>query len=130
VSVRIPRGLSLLLIEDDVALATVMRHWARWVDVAMDAVSLGADALDLVAQRAYDVVLLDLTLPDMEGWDLFKRMTALQPVLASRVIVLTGGAITEPSKEFLLQTRCAVLLKPFDLEALGRQLVSVKYSAA
>jgi CheY-like chemotaxis protein len=127
---RIPRGLSILLVEDDIALAGVMSHWARWVGAAMDMAAFGAEALVLAAHKPYDAVLLDLTLPDMEGGAVYDRMIELRPLLASRVIVFTGGAVSDESQDFLDRTSCPVVLKPFELETLARQITKLKCTAA
>jgi two-component system, cell cycle sensor histidine kinase and response regulator CckA len=129
-AVRIPRGLSILLVEDDIALAGVMSHWARWVGAAMDTAAFGAEALVFAVQKPYDAVLLDLTLPDMEGWAVYDRMIELRPHLASRVIVLTGGAVNKTARAFLDRTSCPVVLKPFELETLARQITKLKCAAA
>ncbi len=129
-AVRIPRGLSILLVEDDIALAGVMSHWARWVGAAMDTAAFGAEALVFAAQKSYDAVLLDLTLPDMGGWTVYDRMIELRPLLASRVIVFTGGAMNNASRAFLDRTSCPVVLKPFELETLARQITNLKCAAA
>jgi two-component system, cell cycle sensor histidine kinase and response regulator CckA len=129
-TVQVPRGLSVLLIEDDIALAGVMSHWAKWVGAAMDTASFGAEALVFAAQRSYDAVLLDMTLPDMEGWTVYARMVEIRPLLASRVIVLTGGAVTKASQAFLDRTNCPVVLKPFELETLARQITKLNCAAA
>jgi CheY-like chemotaxis protein len=127
---QVPRGLSVLLVEDDIALAGVMSHWARWVGAAMDTASFGAEALVFAGRKSYDVVLLDMTLPDMEGWEVYDRMIELRPLLASRIIVLTGGAVNRASRAFLDRTNCPVVLKPFELETLARQITKLNCAAA
>ncbi len=126
---HLPRGLSLLLVEDDVDLAEVMRRWAVWVGVSMDAASRGGDALRLVMEKSYDAVLLDLTLPDMDGPAVYERLVELCPILAPRIIILTGGAVNGRSKTFLEGTSCPVVLKPFDLISLARQIAQVDRAA-
>jgi CheY-like chemotaxis protein len=123
---HLPHGFSLLLVEDDVELAAVMHRWAAWVGVTMDAASRGADALRLVMEKRYDAVLLDLTLPDMDGPALYDRLVDLCPILAARIIVLTGGAVNGSGRTFLEGTSCPVVLKPFDLVSLARQIAQVE----
>jgi CheY-like chemotaxis protein len=122
---HLPRGLSLLLVEDDAELVTVMSRWAAWVGVSMDAAPRGADALRLVMEKSYDAVLLDLSLPDMDGPALYERLVELCPSLASRIIILTGGAVDGRAEAFLCGTSCPVVLKPFDLMSLARQIAQV-----
>jgi DNA-binding NtrC family response regulator len=126
----LPRGLSLLLVEDDADLTDIMVRWAVWVGAKMDTAALGRTALTLAAGRAYDAVLLDMTLPDMGGEAVYGSLVGLRPGLASRVVILTGGAVSDESQGFLHRTRCPVVLKPFDLEALARQIARLKFAAA
>jgi CheY-like chemotaxis protein len=125
----LPQGLSLLLIEDDLELAAVMRRWAAWVGVSLDVASRGADALQLVTKKSYAAVLLDLSLPDIEGPALYDGLVALCPLLASRVIILTGGAVNGQGRTFLEATSCPVVLKPFDLLSLARQIAQLDQAA-
>ncbi|MEO8089481.1 MAG: response regulator [Gemmatimonadales bacterium] len=125
----LPPGLSLLLVEDDLELADVMRRWAAWVGVSLDVASRGAEALQLVTGKSYDAVLLDLSLPDFEGSDLYDAIVALCPTLASRVIILTGGAVNGQARTFLEGTNCPVVLKPFDLLSLARQIAQLDQAA-
>ena len=129
VTPHLPHGLSLLLVEDDAELVTVMSRWAAWVGVSMDAAPRGADALRLVMEKSYDAVLLDLSLPDMDGPALYERLVELCPNLAPRIIILTGGAVNVRSRTFLAGTSCPVVLKPFDLVTLARQIAEVDQAA-
>lgn len=126
----LPRGLSLLLVEDDTELAAVMTRWAAWVGATVDTAASGGTALTLAAARSYDAVLLDLTLPDMDGAAVYAGLAKVRPGLASRVIILTGGAVSAASQAFLDRTRCPVVLKPFDLESLARQIATLEFAAA
>jgi DNA-binding response OmpR family regulator len=130
VTPSLPRGLSLLLVEDDTELANVMTRWAAWVGATVDTAALGGTALTLAAATTYDAVLLDLTLPDMGGEAVYTRLVEVRPVLASRVIILTGGAVSLASQAFLHRTRCPVVLKPFDLDSLARQIATLESRAA
>lgn len=125
----LPQGLSLLLVEDDLELAAVMQRWASWVGVTMDSASRGADALLLVRAKSYHAVLLDLSLPDMDGPALYEHLVELSPLLAPRIIILTGGAVNGRSRTFLEGTRCPVMLKPFDLLSLAREIAQLEQVA-
>jgi CheY-like chemotaxis protein len=123
------RGLSLLLVEDDSGLAGVMTRWAEWLGATIDTAGLGGHALLMVTEKRYDIVLLDLTLPDMKGDAVYAQLVEACPALASRTIILTGGAMSTEAKAFLKGTRCPVVLKPFELESLARQIVTLNRAA-
>jgi CheY-like chemotaxis protein len=123
------RNLSLLLVEDDAVLAGVMTRWVHWLGATLDTAGLGAAALSMAAEKKYDVVLLDLSLPDMKGEEVYAGLVKARPDLASRVIILTGGATNKEAKAFLRSTHCPVVLKPFELENLARQIVTLNRAA-
>lgn len=86
----------------------------------------GREALARIEAGArFDVLLVDLMMPTLSGMDLYARLTAVAPELASRVVFLTGGAFTARAREFLRETPNPRLEKPFDVEQLCATVVAV-----
>jgi len=112
-------GLRILVIDDEPALAAMIVRVLEdecHVDVATDA-RLGLDRL-VQAIRPYDVILCDLMMPDMTGMDLFAEVARRYPGLEERFVLMTGGAFTPRSTEFLARVKNRRLEKPFDSSAL------------
>jgi CheY-like chemotaxis protein len=65
----------------------------------------------------YDCILCDLMMPGLTGAAFYAALSARWPALAGRVAIMTGGAITPDSKQFLDGFKGEVLRKPFSLEA-------------
>jgi CheY-like chemotaxis protein len=79
----------------------------------------GREALTrLTSDAGFDVVLCDLMMPDLSGMDLFERVAATLPGLASRFVFMTGGAFTPRGKEIFARFPDRCLHKPFDADAL------------
>jgi DNA-binding response OmpR family regulator len=76
----------ILVVEDDVAISTSLVDGLRDTGFEADAVATGADAL---AAAGHDLVLLDLGLPDMDGYDVCRGLRAASDV---PIIVLTARA--------------------------------------
>jgi CheY-like chemotaxis protein len=68
--------------------------------------------------RAWDLVLCDLMMPEMTGMELHARLVELEPRLAARTVFLTGGAFTPAAREFLERVPNARFEKPFEPDAL------------
>lgn len=87
-------------------------------------VAAGAgEALDLVARgESWDVVLCDLMMPGMSGMGLHAELSRRAPVLAGRLVFMTGGAYTAEAQDFLARVPNRRLEKPFRPEALERLL--------
>lgn len=109
---------SILVVDDDPDicrnLSDILADLGYYVDTALG----GQAALDLVRRRPYDVALLDLKMPDMDGLTLYREIKKLQAgVVAIVVSAYASGAKTE---EALATGAWHVLPKPVDLERLLR----------
>jgi DNA-binding response OmpR family regulator len=86
--------MKLLLVEDDGALVAAVTRGLRGAGFAVDAVGTAADCLRLLGLGEYDVLVLDLGLPDADGLALLQRLRDRE--LATPVLVLGArGEITE-----------------------------------
>jgi two-component system, OmpR family, response regulator RegX3 len=94
--------LNVLVVEDDVAIAEPLVAGLRHHGFAVTSVDTGTGAMELLQRAQFDVVLLDLGLPDMDGLDLCKRIraTCVTPIVmvtargdeVDRVVGLELGA--------------------------------------
>lgn len=103
----------VLLIEDEEPLRRILvRNLARRGHIVTEAASAAAAIAALRAGGRFDVLLLDVNLPDQTGWDVLR---AMQGAAMPPVIVLTA---LRPAQSRLDTFRpAAVLLKPFPIEA-------------
>ena len=65
--------MRVLIVEDDEAIAIPLAKGLEREGLEVDRVENGADALGIAAQSRFDVVLLDLGLPDRDGFDVCRR---------------------------------------------------------
>jgi CheY-like chemotaxis protein len=108
--------------EEDVAetLADMLERMGMSTTMAVGGVA-GQDAM--ADGAAFDLVLSDIRMPDCDGPTLYTWITANRPDLASRVAFVTGDTLSGIAADFLEQTRCPVLEKPFTPAGL-RDLVA------
>ena len=93
-------------------LKRVLTRRGHEVDVAAD----GEAALELMGEHRYDLVLTDVVMPGIDGFDLLRRVKATYPAVT--VIVLTGYARKQSISDFLLYGADEYLSKPFQVQAL------------
>ncbi|HZR82694.1 MAG TPA: response regulator transcription factor [Candidatus Binatia bacterium] len=116
--------MRLLLIEDDGALAGALSKGLAGSGFAVDSARTGADAQSLAARNTYDLVILDLGLPDVDGLDLLARLRAREPHVP--VLVLTARGTTTDRVTGLDAGADDYVAKPFafaELEARLRALL-------
>jgi CheY-like chemotaxis protein len=114
------------LIDDEpVIRTTIVRILADEHDVV--ALPSIREALELLERdRAFDVILSDLMMPDGTGMDLHEELERTKDPLLERLAILTGGACTERGSELLARVPGGLLAKPFterSLRAFVRTLV-------
>jgi CheY-like chemotaxis protein len=77
--------------------------------------STAQQALQSSADRDYDLIIADMHLPEMDGLDLYRRLRALRPGLAQRMIFVSGGALSDEVDAFLERVGCPLIRKPFNV---------------
>jgi CheY-like chemotaxis protein len=119
-SPRTGDGTAVLVVEDEPALATAVAEALREAGFAVERAGDGAEALDRVAERSYDLIVCDLKMPRLDGMSFYRAMTAATPSLARRVIFVTGDIVGTEAERFLEESGCPWLAKPFRLGDLLR----------
>jgi len=105
--------LRILLVEDNVALADGLVAILRGSGYAVDVVRDGASADAVIATETFDLVILDLTLPEMDGLDVLRSMRARQNKAA--VLILTARGTPEERIKGLDRGADDYMIKPFDI---------------
>jgi signal transduction histidine kinase/DNA-binding response OmpR family regulator len=119
-----PPSLSskLLVVDDEPgitrALARLLRLEGHEVDTALH----GKQALYMLQEQDYDLVLCDLRMPELDGPGLYRHIMDNKPHYLRRFIFLTGDTLSPEAEAFLKQAGVPSLVKPFSA-AQGRQVV-------
>lgn len=101
---------SLLLVDDDSQLLESMSDWLRSEGLEVDAVRGASEALELLSDRTYDLLLVDVRLGDGDGFDLLERIRRHQP--DANVILMTGYGDADSALEAMRAGAADYLTKP------------------
>ena len=109
--------MRVLLVEDEQRLSANIKlileqEMACVVDVCFD----GAEGYHLASTGSYDVIILDLMLPKMDGLDVLQRLRAEQ--VTTPILILTARSTAEEIVQGLKQGADDYLIKPFDIKEL------------
>ena len=116
--------MRILLVEDNEALADGLSAILKGTGHAVDVVGDGASADAAIASENFDLVILDLTLPEMDGLDVLRGMRARASKAA--VLILTARGAPEERVRGLDLGADDYMIKPFDIsefEARVRMLL-------
>jgi signal transduction histidine kinase len=113
-----PKTILVVDDEPDIAatLVETLQDDGHKVDIAAD----GADALVQAQSRNYEVIFTDTKMPRMDGPTFYRELTQRLPMLARRVVFVTGDVIDREKRAWLESTGCLCLAKPFDVNDVRR----------
>ena len=123
---RIARGsvstARILVVDDDDAVRGVLKVLLERVGYKVAAVSNGPDALALVRAGEADLVLLDIEMPGMNGFDVCAQMHADPQMRLIPVLIMTGRPIDGVPEKVQAVGAVELIPKPFDRHSLLEKL--------
>ncbi len=108
--------MRVLLVEDDSTISRSVTLMLKAENMVVDTADLGEDAIEIAKLYDYDIVLLDLALPDMPGSEVLRRLRAAR--IATPVLILSGMSQLENKLHCLTSGADDYLTKPFDRREL------------
>jgi len=120
-------GIKVLLVDDEVSFATSMQKLLSRRGFDVKVASDGLTALRFIAEEQFDVVVLDIKMPGMDGIQVLKEIRRFSADI--HVILLTGHYFSNEEEANLKQGAYAYLLKPYpvmDLVNLIKEAASDK----
>ena len=112
----------ILVVDDEENLRDVLVEVLKRDGHEVDSAGDGTEALHLLDERRYDLVLTDLRMPGIEGPALYQALRERHPGGAPRVIFMSANTGIEEYARFLSETGEPALEKPFNLADM-RQVV-------
>jgi DNA-binding NtrC family response regulator len=108
--------LRVLFVDDEEELVSTVVERLRLRRVDATGATSGPDALRLIEEKEFDVVVLDVKMPGLGGFDVIKRIKQERPGLA--VIFLTGHGSEQSAAEGMRMGAFDYLMKPVNIDAL------------
>jgi len=108
-------SIRILSLEDDQNLAMVIRHYLEDEGMDLSQVTTGADCLTAVNDNQFDIILMDLGLPDVDGLTLIPQIRA---TFQGPIIVISGKSSTTDRVVGLEMGADDYMTKPFEMREL------------
>jgi DNA-binding response OmpR family regulator len=109
---------AVLVVDDDAAFASVVGDALATEGYQVATATSGQAALDLVRDRRFGLILIDVRMPELDGPGFFRELQSRDPEHASRVMFMTGAAVGPDTAEFLFSLRAPCLRKPIPIDEL------------
>lgn len=110
---RAPSGKSVLVIDDEQWILDLAGELLRAEGHQVATALGGQQALELIGQAGFDVIVSDWKMPGLNGVRLYQHLQATNPGAARRVLFMTGDVVNDTFQEFLREHELSCLSKPF-----------------
>ena len=106
------QAFQILVVDDELAVRDSLKEWLVDEGFSVDMASSGEQALKMLQEKTYGLMLTDIKMPGMDGVELLQQAREIQPDLT--VVMMTAYATVETAVEAMKQGAIDYLMKPFD----------------
>lgn len=118
-----PTGLKVLAVDDNQINLQLVSHWLTPNNIDVSLAHSGQAALDLCAREHFDLILMDIQMPEMDGMETTKHLRQHKNTTLTPIVALTAHALSSEKQEILDSGMNAYLTKPVNesklLEVIG-----------
>jgi len=108
----------VLVVDDEEPVGNLLARLLHDLGHQPTVVTTGSDALEAIAAGSFDLVLSDVKMPGMSGFDLYQSIKQIDPDLAARLIFVTGDTLSAATQARIAQSGNPYISKPFTIERL------------
>ncbi len=127
----LPAPLRVLLVEDEAVNRMVMiQYLQHWWQFSPAEAENGKRAVEMAQRQPYDLILMDVRMPVMDGYEAARRIRSLPGYANTPILALTADTADEVKKHVEAQYFTVVLTKPYDPQKLRQEILRHAYPAA
>jgi two-component system, sensor histidine kinase and response regulator len=119
------KNVQVLLVEDDQFSRMILGELFRIMDVKHDAASDGKEALGLAEKKDYDLILMDLAMPVMDGYSATRKIRELPGYHDTTIIALTADISEKVKAEVNSGLFSGYSLKPIEPDDLQQKITEI-----
>ena len=112
-------GLNVLIIDDNEQITKMISSFLDMSNYECTVVNDGKEGLDLIKTNQYDSIILDLAMPEFDGYEILNTLQSEDPSQLKKIIILTASTVPiETIRKFKELGVSACLQKPVDIDQL------------
>jgi len=115
----------ILIVDDESVVQELLVDILESGDHRIDTASNGKEGLRRIEEKEYDLIILDLRMPDMSGQQMYEALSRSRPELLGRLIFITADTLTPDVAQFLKSVGNPCLTKPFAVDTVMERVESV-----
>lgn len=118
------KNKTVLVVDDNMLNIKVANRALSDLEMNIDSVTSGKETLEAVKKKKYDVILLDIMMPDMDGVETLKELKKIEG-FNTPVVALTADAISGAKEKYLKEGFTSYIAKPFTRDQIKEKLDKV-----
>jgi len=111
-----------LIVEDEKEIASVIEDILNIHDIEAIVALEGIAALHILENQSISFIISDISLPDIDGFELYESIKSKYPALKSQFLFMSGYSPDEKMERFLSQSGNSFIQKPFHINDLQQKL--------
>jgi len=113
----------ILVVDDEWAMQEALRDWLKEDGYEVGLASSGEEAIVKAKQKNWEVILLDLKMPGMDGLEALKRLKEVNP--EAEILMMTAYATVDTAVQAMKEGAFDYLVKPFDPDEVQMQIKKI-----
>lgn len=111
--------MKVIIIDDEAVNIRGLKHFVNWQELGYeepDSADGGIKGLEMLENNAYDMIIIDICMPDLSGLELLKKMRRKQRNQQADIVIISGFDEFEYAREAIQIGVCAYILKPINVD--------------
>jgi DNA-binding NtrC family response regulator len=113
----------ILVVDDETVVRESLKDWLMEDDYEVGLAASGEDAVSMAQEKSWDVILLDLKMPGMDGLETLKRLKKMTP--EAEVLMMTAFATIDTAVQAMKEGAFDYLVKPFDPDEIEMHIKKI-----
>ena len=115
-------GAKILVVDDEPATLQLLSQVLSAEGYEVQTVDNADDALEMIKNAGYDLILLDIKMPGMSGIELYRDIQEAASPLIKKMVFITGDSLSSDTRDFLVKSKARCIIKPFNVVQLKRDI--------
>jgi len=122
-------NLEILIIDDNEQITKMLTTFLELKEHKCTIANDGKEGLSIIKENRHDVILLDLAMPEFDGYSVIKDLEESNELKDHKIIVFTASTITQDELDELVKRGVtSYILKPIDIDILHSKLIEIANS--
>ncbi len=123
------KSLEILIIDDNEQITKMLTTFLELKEHKCTVANDGKEGLSIIKEGKHDVVLLDLAMPEFDGYSVIKDLEENNMLKEQKIIVFTASTITQEELDVLVDSGVSsYILKPIDIDLLLSKIIETANS--